>query len=593
MTGPRKTLNFKYSAFSDVTTEVWQRANAGDAHSVELIKNTIYEVIDGVLQSFGASDQLSPEDIDEFKNFAFARITSEMPGKHKDTPTLTPILTKFNPDREGGAGAFSTFIWTATSNLYKQFWNAKRREQRKTEKELGREVSLDAPFENSTHTLSDTIEDPHALQEFEDQEKLEDELIMKIVRQTGAAGIQGELGLHTKDSRYMKYLYAFLKASGDKELAREIAFEEFGLQTYKDEIYNMVHNVVRPMLASHFPEYAKLVAGRPAPKVPPPVQEESPLDVTPEEDAELNAIVERGPRQEEEAPIRKIDPKTMQYISGRLNLHKYAIEEMVLFTTIPTRYDEGSEEENMWQDDFITKGITPDDVFNLAADERVILASKSPGLYYDYLAGVVVEFRKPVNQVYPDPDHEGGLYVLDIKPEEILGLTYMDRNIAADEDLDPVAVQWRQLHPGNLMPEETACRLNLKKRSANEIPIDEILSADGMLQEINTNLQSISSIYPKVLSAWMTSNGDRHETSKLLDAQGINLNSYAVYRTMNDIRDIIAQIYPEESLISQDPVKVSVKAKTSKVKGVSPDRLRWADTLILYLRSYARSSSRT
>ena len=451
MTGPRKTLNFKYSAFSDVTTEVWQRANAGDAHSVELIKNTIYEVIDGVLQSFGASDQLSPEDIDEFKNFAFARITSEMPGKHKDTPTLTPILTKFNPDREGGAGAFSTFIWTATSNLYKQFWNAKRREQRKTEKELGREVSLDAPFENSTHTLSDTIEDPHALQEFEDQEKLEDELIMKIVRQTGAAGIQGELGLHTKDSRYMKYLYAFLKASGDKELAREIAFEEFGLQTYKDEIYNMVHNVVRPMLASHFPEYAKLVAGRPAPKVPPPVQEESPLDVTPEEDAELNAIVERGPRQEEEAPIRKIDPKTMQYISHRLNM----------------------------------------------------------------------------------------------------------------------------------------------KKESTEIPIDEILSADGMLQEINTNLQSISSIYPKVLSAWMTSNGDRHGTSKLLDAQGINLNSYAVYRTMNDIRDIIAQIYPEESLISQDPVKVSVKAKTSKVKGVSPDRLRWADTLILYLRSYARSSSRT
>ena len=116
------------------------------------------------------------------------------------------------------------------------------------------------------------------------------------------------------------------------------------------------------------------------------------------------------------------EQQKFQRETSKLNLRKVALDEagdVTLFTSIPA--DE-------WKDEYLTNGISINDVSHQAGGKPVILVRGLP--FYDAVDSVEIKFSKPKNEVYPDPDVEEeerqaegnywGYYVLDIKPEEII-----------------------------------------------------------------------------------------------------------------------------------------------------------------------------
>jgi len=69
--------------------------------------------------------------------------------------------------------------------------------------------------------------------------------------------------------------------------------------------------------------------------------------------------------------------------------------------------------------------------------------------------------------------------------------------------------------------------------------------ATNMLSEIYTKLEEVNSTYPKILRAWLDTNGNRHEAAIELREQGVELNPYTIYRVIRCVRQIVVQQYPE------------------------------------------------
>ena len=71
------------------------------------------------------------------------------------------------------------------------------------------------------------------------------------------------------------------------------------------------------------------------------------------------------------------------------------------------------------------------------------------------------------------------------------------------------------------------------------------LAAESMYEEIMTALQSVNSRYVAILKAWLDTDGNRYKAAKVLAHQGIDLSPYTIYRTMTQIREVVAKLYPE------------------------------------------------